>query len=164
MKTRINKYMTVATMTLLSIAFIACGKKSDNNTAPVAATTYYLSANGQCMTNLNQPVDRSLCNNTTGSYQMINGYCYQGQQIVNNSLCTSNGYYIGQNGQCMSNTGQVADMSLCNNTGTNNGGMLSQPCYGQFYDMYNNIGTCNGQNCAGWILRSVQTNQQIRCI
>ena len=146
MKTYINKFTTVLGLILLSIALVACGKKNDDN-------------------NNNAPVN--------GQYQLINGYCYPvGQSTtVPTSYCTqnnggvNNGYYMGPNGQCMGPNGQIALQQYCqNNGGINNGMGTARICYGQFYDMYNQIGTCNGANCRGYQLREVSTGQTVQCM
>jgi hypothetical protein len=159
MKKHLKRIMTLA---LLTVAFVACGKKNDNNSDPVNQPISYYMNNGQCFSNLNQPVAMNYCN-AANSYQMSNGVCYQGSVRVDNNLCSSSGYFVGPNGQCVNQNGQPADISFCNNV-AGNGNAPRMVCQGQFYDRYNQIGTCNGQNCSGYILRNAQTGQTVFCI
>ncbi len=85
-----------------------------------------------------------------------------------NSSASNNGYYMDSSGACRSyTTGAMANTSLCQsgyNNGYNNGNTGGgTACYGQYYDMYGQMGTCNGANCSGYTLYNMN-GQMVQCL
>lgn len=165
MKTYTNKITTVLGLLVLSLAMVACGKKSDSSNNVTSNSNGYYVTNNQCYNSQNLAVPNACCSQLTngigtqGIGQIINNQCVLNGSVVDMSYCNSNnGYNNGYNN---------AYNQQCNNAmvpGYNNG-QLTQQCFGQYIDIYGVTGTCNGQNCAGYTLRPVANpNTQVRCI
>lgn len=152
MKKYTSKFLTIIGFVVLSTAFIACGKKSDDSSNVNTNNSGYQMINGICYYNGQNTNNPNLCTNQgNNGYQMINGICYlNGQNTNNPALC----YNQGNNGCYVQNGQQV-----CNGTTGN-----ARQCYGQFIDQFGRQGTCYGQNCAGFTLREVTTGMTVQCI
>lgn len=161
---KLNKYKKVIAFLLSApfMIFIGCAKDKNENRYGATNTGYYMN-NGICMNNMGQQVSPTYCNGANSGYYMNNGICMNnmGQQVTP-SLCMNNGgmgSYYYSNGSCYSSAGQMVPVNYCSNMGYNG---YSQQCVGSYY-WNGQMVQCNGSNCTGYSLVSVQSGQTVYC-
>jgi hypothetical protein len=149
----------------MAVLFVGCGKSNDNSNN----TPTYSYIGGTCYNtqNTNVPVSPTLCSNLgNNGYTYRNNGCYNsaGQQVqmnfcsgsgYGNNTCGNSGY--GGNGYGGSGYGG----SGYGGSGYGGNGQY-QVCSGTYLYQNQQV-TCNGQNCSGYTLISLQTCQQVYC-